>query len=342
MNQWTLCISVLLLAACEVPAAETKADEPAAPSSAGELELRDPAFDRIVPADARIELVATGYVFTEGPLWLPDGALLFSDIPENVIHRLAAGASSTTRWLEKAGSDEVSGGGAIGSNGLALDRAGNVVICMHGRGQLVAQDASGKQTVLAEKYQGKRLNSPNDVAWRKNGDLYFTDPPYGFPKQDEDPKKELTFNGIYRLRDGELELLHKGMTRPNGLAFSPDERFLYVANSDGARKLWNRFPVNTDGTLGTPVVWLDVTAEKERGVPDGLKVDKVGNVFATGPGGVWVIDPEGNPLGRIQPTELPANVGWGEDGRTLYMTARTSVYRIRLSTEGTLPAAFWR
>lgn len=342
MTRWTLCTSLLLLAGCSAPPPEKKAESPAAPATAGKLDRRDAAFGGIVPAGATIEKVATGFLFTEGPLWRPDGTLLFSDVPGNVIYQLAAGGGSTARWLEKAGSDEAPGGGYIGSNGLSLDRAGNVIICMHGRGKVVAQDASGKQTVLAEKYQGKRLNSPNDIAWRKNGDLYFTDPPYGFPKQDDDPKKELKFNGIYRLRNGKLDLLYKDMTRPNGIAFTPDEKFLYVANSDPAKKLWNRFPVKADGTLGEPVVLLDVTAEKEDGLPDGLKVDKAGNLFATGPGGVWVFDPAGKLLGRIQPAETPANVGWGEDGKTLYMTAQTSVYKIRLNTEGTLPADAWK
>lgn len=342
MTRRTLSAYILLLAGCASgPAPEKKAADNAAPSGAGKLDKRDPAFDLLVPASAQIEKAATGFLFTEGPLWRPDGSLLFSDVPGNVIYQMAPGGG-VSKWLEKAGSDEAPGGGYIGSNGLSLDREGRVVICMHGRGKIVAQDASGKQTVLADKYQGKRLNSPNDIAWRKNGDLYFTDPPYGFAKQDEDPAKELKFNGIYRLSKGKLELLHKDMSRPNGLAFTPDEKFLYVANSDPAKKIWNKFPVQADGTLGAPTLLLDVTAEKDDGLPDGLKVDKAGNLFATGPGGVWVFDAGGKLLGRIQPDEVPANVGWGEDGKTLFMTARTSIYKIRLNTEGVLPADFWK
>lgn len=309
--------------------------------SAGKLDRRDPGFDSIVTGDAKIEKVASGFIFTEGPLFLPDGNLLFSDVPGNVIYRMSPDAKAE-KWMEKAGSDEAASGGDIGSNGLGLDRDGNVIICMHGRGKVVARDASGKETVLADKYEGKRLNSPNDVAWRKNGDLYFTDPPYGFAKQDEDPAKQLKFNGIYRLSRGKLTLLAKDMSRPNGIGFSPDEKFLYVANSDEAKKMWNKYPVKEDGTLGTPTVLADVTNPKEDGAPDGLKVDRAGNVFATGPGGVWVFDPQGKVLGRIQPTEVPANVGWGDDGKTLYMTARTSVYRIRLNTAGVLPSEFWK
>lgn len=341
MTRRTLCTYVLLLAGCTSPAPEKKTEATAPPANPGKLDKRDPAFDKIVAPDAKVEKVATGFQFTEGPLWRPDGTLLFSDVPGNVIYQLTS-SGTTSKWLERAGSDEAPNGGYIGSNGLSLNRAGDVVICMHGRGKVVAQDASGKQTVLAEKYQGKRLNSPNDIAWRRNGDLYFTDPPYGFAKQDDDPKKELKFNGVYRLSKGKLDLLYKDMTRPNGLAFSPDEKFLYVANSDPAKKLWNKFPVKPDGTLGEPTVLLDATAEKEDGLPDGLKVDKAGNIFATGPGGVWVFSPEGKVLGRIQPPEIPANVGWGDDGQTLYLTAQTSIYRIRLNTQGLLPAEVWK
>lgn len=324
------------------PMAKKEAEVPTVdPGPAGKVERRDPGLDSVVRADAKIERVATGFVFTEGPLFMPDGTLLFSDVPGNVIYKLDT-EGKATKWLEKAGSDEAANGGYIGSNGLGLDKDGNVIICMHGRGKVVAQNAEGKQTVLADKYEGKRLNSPNDVAWRKNGDLYFTDPPYGFAKQDQDPAKELKFNGIYRLSNGKLTLLAKDMSRPNGLAFSPDEKFLYVANSDEAKKLWQKYPVKEDGTLGTPTVLLDVTNPKEDGSPDGLKVDKSGNVFATGPGGVWVFNPDGKVLGRIQPNEVPANVGWGDDGKALYMTARTSVYKVRLYTAGALPGEFWK
>jgi gluconolactonase len=344
-RRYVLCSAPLLvsvlLTGCGSSTAPPAAQKEA-PASAGKLDRQDAAFDALVAPDARIEKVATGFQFTEGPLAMADGSLLFSDVPGNVIYKLPAGGGQASVWLDKAGSDEAPNGGFIGSNGLSTDKAGSVVICMHGRGQVVSQDAAGKQTVLAAKYQGKRLNSPNDLAWRKNGDVYFTDPPYGFPKQDDDPKKELKFNGIYRLRNGKLDLLYKDMTRPNGIAFTPDEKFLYVANSDPAKKLWNKFPVKEDGTLGAPVVLADVTAETADGLPDGLKIDKAGNLFATGPGGVWVYNLEGKLLGKIQPEEVPANVGFADDGKTLYMTARTSVYRIRLNTAGTLPGEFWK
>lgn len=330
--------ALLVLAACSAPV-ETKKAEPAAPPSAGSVQRIDPAFDALVPADAKIEKLAGDMKFIEGPLWMPAGHLLFSDVQGNVIYRWNPGDKAASVFLDKSGADSCDPPGAFcGSNGLNLDKKGRVLICMHGRGKIMALEADGKQTVVAEKFEGKRLNSPNDTAWKSDGSLYFTDPPYGFPKQDDDPAKQLKFNGVYRLNpDGKLKLLYKEMTRPNGIGFSPDEKTLYVANSDPAKKLWMKFAVAADGSLKDPKVFHDVTAETAEGLPDGLKLDKQGNLFATGPGGVWVFSPEGKLLGKIMPTEVPANVGWGDDGKTLYMTARTGLYRIRLATEGVKP-----
>ena len=186
-------------------------------------------------------------------------------------------------------------------------------------------------------FEGGQLNSPNDAVYSSDGWLYFTDPPYGFAEQEESPLRELDVNGIYRLSpDGELELLYRDQTRPNGIALSPDETTLYVANSDASQKVWMAYDIGADG-VSNPRVFYDVTSEQAEGSPDGLKVDHAGNLFATGPGGVWVIAPDGTHLGTIQPDEVPANVGWGDDGRTLYMTARTGLYRVRLTTEGTIP-----
>lgn len=326
-------ISLAILCGC-ASAPTPKATAP----SAGVVERIDPALDALVPAGATIEKLAGGMRFIEGPLWMPAGHLLFSDVQGNVIYKWAPGDTAASVYLEKSGADECAADSFCGSNGLALDKKGRVLVAMHGRGKIMALEADGKQTAVAEKYQGKRLNSPNDMAWKSDGSLYFTDPPYGFPKQDEDPKKELKFNGIYRLDpNGKIRLLHQGMTRPNGIGFSPDEKWLYVANSDPAKKVWMKFPVGADGALGTPQVLLDVTAETADGLPDGLKLDKQGNLYATGPGGVWVFSPEGKLLGKIKPAEVPANVGWGDDGKSLYMTARTGLYRIKLAAEGALP-----
>ncbi|MGH9722833.1 MAG: SMP-30/gluconolactonase/LRE family protein [Bryobacteraceae bacterium] len=304
----------------------------------GTIERKDAALDAIVPKGAQIEKIAGGFTFTEGPIW-KDGALLFSDIPNNVIHRWTAdGKVSEFRRPSGYDKSDAPPGAFIGSNGLTLDREGRLVICEHGNGRVTRLENDGKLAVLADKFEGRRLNSPNDAVFRSNGDLYFTDPPYGFVKQDDDPKKELKFNGIFRIAGGKLELLHKDMTRPNGLAFSPDEKFLYVANSDPKRKIWMRFVVESDGTLSGGKVFVDVTAEAAPGMPDGMKIDKKGNLYCTGPGGVWIFSPEGKHLGTIQPPEIPANCHWGDAGaRTLYMTARTGLYRIRLSADGIRP-----
>jgi gluconolactonase len=264
---------------------------------------------------------------------------LFSDIPNNVVHKWTPdGEVSVFRKPSGYDGTDAPAGAFIGSNGLTLDQQGRLIICEHGNGRVTRLEKDGKLTVLADKYEGKRLNSPNDAVYNSDGSLYFTDPPYGFPKQDDDPKKELPFNGIYRLAEGKLQLLYKDLTRPNGLAFSPDERYLYVANSDAARKIWIRFEVQADGSLANSKVFYDATERTEQGSPDGMRVDKEGNLYCTGPGGVWIFSPEGTHLGTIQPPEIPANCAWGDkDGKTLYMTARTGLYRIKLNVEGVRP-----
>ncbi len=312
--------------------ATARAKPEAQPAGAGGILRVDPALDALVPAAAKIEKVAGGFQFTEGPLWFKDsGNLWFSDVQGNVTRQLAPDGT-VTEILKPAGYDgkDAPEGAFIGPNGMTFDKDGNVLICQHGNRRIARRNKAGVITTLVDRFEGKKLNSPNDLVFKSDGALYFTDPPYGLTKGDEDPKKELAFNGIYRLQGGKLTLLNKEMTRPNGIAFSPDEKWLYVANSDAARKTWMKFPVLEDGTLGPGRVFADVTAEQSEGLPDGLKVDSKGNVWATGPGGVWIFNAEGKHLGSIKPTEVPANVGWAEDGTVLWMTARTSVYRIKL------------
>lgn len=316
----------------EKKATTTPAPPSATPAGEGGILRLDPALDGLIPATAKIEKVAGGFQFTEGPLWFKDsGNLWFSDVQGNVTRQLAPDGT-VTEILKPAGYDgsDAPAGAFIGPNGMAFDKDGNVLICQHGNRRIARRNKAGVITTLVDRFEGKRLNSPNDLVFKSDGALYFTDPPYGLNKQDEDPKKEIAFNGIYRLQAGKVTLLNKDMTRPNGIAFSPDEKWLYVANSDAARKAWMKFPVNEDGTLGPGRVFADVTAEQGEGLPDGLKVDAKGNVWASGPGGVWIFNPEGKHLGTIKPTEVPANVGWADDGATLWMTARTSVYRIKL------------
>jgi gluconolactonase len=301
--------------------------------------LRDtPQLDNLIAADARIEVLASGIAWSEGPVWIKDGGyLLFSDIPRN----------STMKWNEKEGLSlfmKPSGYTGIGpysaepgSNGLILDSEGRLVSCEHGDRRISVLTKGGGKRTLVDNYQGKRLNSPNDAVYKSNGDLYFTDPPYGLPKQADDPSRELDFCGVFRLsKAGAVTLLTKEMSRPNGIAFSPDEKTLYVANSDPQKAVWMAFPVNADGTLGSGHVFADVTAmgKDHPGLPDGMKIDRAGNLFATGPGGIHVFTAEGKRIGRIDTGQRTSNCNWGDDGSTLYITADSYVCRLRTKTKG--------
>ena len=325
---------VILTTACGGVRITQTADGP----PAGTVLRVDPALDALVPNDYRIEKLAGDFVFTEGPVWVQRGSyLLFSDLRSNRIHRWDERSGLST-VMDSVFMGEYPPGSSVGSNGLTIDSQGRLVLMEHGNRRISRIESDGTVTVLAESYLGSRLNSPNDGTFRSDGSLYFTDPPYGLAGQENDPARELEFNGIYRLSpDGELTLLEAGQTRPNGIAFSPDERTLYVANSDGGNKVWIAYPVLEDGTLAEGRVFFDVNAETSTGAADGIKVDRAGNIFATGPGGVWIFDPTGKHLGTIQPDEVPANVAWGDDGSTLYMTTRTGLYRIRLTTSGVIP-----
>ena len=310
-----------------------------APAQTGKVLKVDAALDQIVPAGAKIEKLHGGFAFIEGPIWMREGHLLFSDIPNNVINKWTPDGKVTVfRNHSGYDKDDAPKGAFIGSNGLTLDKEGRLIICEHGNGRLTRLEKDGKLTILAAKYEGKRLNSPNDVVQKSNGDFYFTDPPYGFVKLDDDPKKELKFNGVYKLSGGKLTLLYKELSKPNGILFSPDEKYLYVGNSDPDKKIWMKFEVRKDGTIANGKVFYDVTKETADGLPDGMKIDKNGNLYCTGPGGVWIFSPAGKHLGTIQPPETPANCHWGDkDGKTLYMTARTGLYRIKLNATGIRP-----
>jgi gluconolactonase len=307
---------------------------------AGDVLRLDPAVDAIVPRDAVIEKVAGGFQFTEGPVWHPDGYLLFSDPNANTIYRWSPDGGVSV-FRTKSGYAGVDAGeyGQPGSNGLTLDLEGRLTIDEHGRRRVVRQERNGVITVLADRFEGKRLNSPNDLVYKSDGALYVTDPPFGLPKFFDDPRKELPYSGVYRVANGKVQLVARDLTGPNGLAFSPDERFLYVDNWDVNRKVIMRYAVRGDGTLGPGTVFVDATrSDPGEQAWDGLKVDRLGNVYAAGPGGVWILSPDGKHLGIIRAPETPANMAWGDDdGRTLYLTARTSVYRIRLRVPGIRP-----
>ena len=329
MKAALILLLTILLAGC------SQAPAPVAEShGVGSIVRLDPAFDSLAPRDAQIEKVAGGFTFTEGPLWRPDGRLWFSDVVGNVVRSVTPAGQVEVLIQESGGKSDAPAGSFIGSNGMVTGKDGEVILCQHGNRRIVRVGKDLTMTPLLEKFQGKRFNSPNDLVYKSDGSLYFTDPPYGLLKQDDDPAKGLKFNGVFRYAGGKVQLLVKDMTRPNGIAFSPDEKTLYVANSDEKRKVWMRFDVAADGSVSGGRVFADVTAEKDDGLPDGMKVDSQGNVWATGPGGVWVFAPDGKHLGTIKPPETPANCGWAEDGKTLYMTARTSVYRIKLAVAG--------
>jgi gluconolactonase len=292
-----------------------------------------------VPKGAKIEKLAGGFQFTEGPVWHPDGYLLFSDPNANTIYRWSReGAVSVYRTKSGYSGFDIGAYRQPGSNGLTLDRNGLLTINEHGNRRVTRLERPGNITVLADRYQGKRLNSPNDLVYRADGSLYFTDPPFGLPRAFEDPGKELAFSGVYRLQDGRLTLLTSELSGPNGIAFSPDERYLYVSNWDLKRKVLMRYPVKADGTLAEGRVFYDFTSEPEEVALDGVKVDRLGHVYVSAPRGVWILSPEGKPLGRIEPPEHDANFAWGDDdARGLYLTASTGLYRVRVAVPGVRP-----
>jgi gluconolactonase len=307
----------------------------------GTIERKDPAFDRLIAPGAVLEQLAGGFDWIEGPVWVKDGGyLLCSDIPKNSVIKWQEGKGKSV-FLHPSGYTGTSTHlREPGSNGLLLDRQGRLVLMEHGDRRVGRLEKDGRKTTLADRYRGKRLNSPNDGAFKSNGDLYFTDPPYGLMVKEGEgfPGQELDFCGVYRLSpDGKLTLLTREMSRPNGIAFSPDEKTLYVANSDPDHAVWMAFPVRGDGTLGKGRVFFDATDRvraKEPGLPDGMKVDRRGNLFATGPGGVLVFSPEGKHLGTIATGVKTANCAWGDDGSVLYVCADKHLCRIRTLTRG--------
>ncbi len=335
MTKFLLLTAAFLTASCSNAPAPTPPAPTEKPAMIGSIERLDPALEALVPKDAQIEKLAGGFAFIEGPLWRPSNALWFSDVVGNVVRQWTPDGKISD-ILRPGGYDGKSlpADGYNGPNGLVADKDGAVLVAQHGNRRIARLDADLKVSTLVDKFEGKKLNSPNDMVFHSDGSLYFTDPPYGLPKGDEDPSKELKFNGVYRLANGKLQLLIKDMTRPNGIALSPDEKMLYVANSDEKKKLWMRYDVGPGGTAINGKVFADVTAEKADGLPDGMKVDSQGNVYATGPGGVWIFSPAGKHLGTIKPPETPANCGWGDDGKSLYMTSRTGLYRIKLAATG--------
>ena len=350
------CVSALLAqkpkTRSNFPSAESQVSSTDVPSKiTPTIERLDPALDQIIPGQPALEKVATGFTWTEGPVWIPAGYLLFADIPSNSIRKWAPGAGVSV-FLQPSGYKGATpyGGKEPGSNGMTLDRSGRLTVAGHAHRdvwRLETLDPKGQVTVLADSYEGKKLNSPNDLVYKSDGSLYFTDPPYGLPTQsDNDPIKELQMSGVYRIPKAfdqkpgtaparnQLQLLSKDLPRPNGIAFSPDEKYLYVDNSQ-PKKLWMRYRVKQDGTLTDAKVFYDATSDTRPGAPDGMKVDRQGNVYSSGPGGIWIFSPAGKPLGTILLPERASNVNWGgADRKTLYITASSSIYRVTLKVPG--------
>ena len=312
----------------------------AAPAQgSGELIELDRAVENIVPADVHVERVAEGFKFTEGPVWIrKSGYLLFSDIPANVIDKWTPDGKVST-YLKPSGftGTNASGFHLVGSNGITLDRKGRVVFCASGDRAIVRIEKNGRRTVLADRYEGKRLNSPNDLVYKSDGALYFTDPSSGLLKRDNSPLKELPFDGVFLLKDGKLQVIDKSFTLPNGIAVSPDGKILYV--DDTHKMTIMRFDIQPDDTIANSHLFIYMGRDRGAGHPDGMKVDKRGDVYCTGPGGVWIISPNGKHLGTIKTPSVLTNLAFGDaDGKALFMTTRTGeLLRARLKVGGVRP-----
>lgn len=306
------------------------------PDSIGSIETVDPGLGKYLAEDTKIEVLASGFTWAEGPVWVSNdsgGHLLFSDIPRNSIYRWSE-ARGVELFMNPSGYTGTTYYGLEpGSNGLTLDGQGRLTMCEHGDRRLSVLTRGGGKMTLVDRYQGKRLNSPNDLTFDKAGNLYFTDPIYGLPERADDPRRELDFCGVYRLAvDGKLTLLTKELSRPNGIGLSPDEKTLYVAQSDPGKPVWMGFPIKEDGTLGPGSELHDATSAMKEfpGLPDGLAVATDGTLFGSGPGGIYVITPSGKLLGRILTGGRVSNCTFDKDQKTLFMTADDKVCRVRL------------
>ncbi|MEM7369618.1 MAG: SMP-30/gluconolactonase/LRE family protein [Bacteroidota bacterium] len=341
-----LLLPVLLLLACGPSQTATEGqkeinltDEEYAPGR--QLVSQDGSFDEIVAPDTEIEVLAEGFDWTEGPVWIPEAEyLLFTDIPPNSIFKWKEDEGKSLYLTPSGYTGEAGRGGEKGANGLILSPEGRLVLCQHGDRRVAMMDAplespAANYVTLAGTFEGKRFNSPNDATFHSNGDLYFTDPPYGLEKNMDDPAKEIPFQGVYiRRTDGTVELLTDGMSRPNGIAFSPDEQTLYVANSDPKQAIWMAFDLDENGKIASKRILFDATDQvgpENKGLPDGLKVRQDGIIFATGPGGVWVFNPEGQHLGTIRTGQATSNCALGNGDEYLYLTADMYLMRVRLA-----------
>jgi gluconolactonase len=312
-----------------------------------EVIRKDPGIDAIVGPNPKVFKLAEGFKFTEGPIWVHDH-LLFSDPNSNIIYKYApsgslAGKLEVFRTPAGYSGADIAEYGQPGSNGLTLDPQGRLTINQHGNHRVVRLERDGSETVLADNYEGNRLNSPNDLVYRSDGTLYFTDPPFGLPKFFDDRRRELSFSGVFSIYKGKLQLISRDFTGPNGIAFSPDEKYLYVGNWDERKKVVMRYEAKADGTLANGKLFFDMTSAKGEDALDGIKVDQQGNLYVSGPGGLWVISSEGKHLGTIITPKHVHNMAWGDDdGKTLYLCARSGLYRMRLGIAGIRPVEISR
>jgi gluconolactonase len=307
----------------------------------GKIYAIDEKLNSIVTPGTKIEKIADGFQFTEGPVWHPDGYLLFSDPNTNTIYRYDPSTKNISVYISHSGytGPDIGEYGQPGSNGLAIDKEGRLIIDQHGNRRVIRIERKGPVTVLADRINGKRFNSPNDIVLKSDGAIYFTDPPYGLPDFFNDKRKELDYSGVFMIKNNEVKLVSKDLGGPNGLAFSPDEKFFYVTNWDirdihHTKTIW-RYEVNPDGTLSNGRIFFDFNFTEDEEALDGLKIDKEGNLFVSAPGGIWIISPDAKLLGKIVTPERPANLAWGDqDAKTLYLTAHSSIYKIRVNTGG--------
>jgi len=318
--------------------ANLSSGQTAAYKTIGVVERIDPELDKIISKDAKPEIIAEGFAWSEGPVWIrSQNMLLFSDVPQNIIYKWTEEKGKEVYLTPSGYTDSTKRSGEMGSNGLVLDPNGDLVLCQHGNRQMASMNATLTNPqplfiALANNYKGKKFNSPNDAVYSSDGELFFTDPPYGLEKRMDDPKKEIAFQGVYKVKkNGEVILLVDSLTRPNGIAFMPGEKTLLIANSDPAKPNWYAFDVQNDQLTNARIFYQDDSYDTtQKGLPDGMKIDRNGNVFAAGPGGIWIFNKNGKLLGKIKLEEATSNCAFSPDQKTLYVTNDMYVLRIRL------------
>jgi len=304
----------------------------------GTIQRLDPSLDKIISPGTKAEVIAEGFDWSEGPVWIPRQAMLiFSDIPQNIIYKWTAQKGKEIYLTPSGYTDSTKRGGEMGSNGLLLDPEGHLILCQHGNRQMARMNAPLDNpkplfVPVADHYKGKKFNSPNDAVFDDAGELLFTDPPYGLEKQVNDPKKEIAFQGVYKVRkNGEVVLLVDSLTRPNGIAFMPGKKTLIVSNSDAQNPNWYAFDVKGDALINGRIFYTAAGFDSmQKGLPDGLKIDRNGNVFATGPGGLWIFNKDGKLLGKLKLNDATSNCAFSPDQKTLYITNNMNLLRLQL------------